>query len=93
MFNRFHRMLAMLQVCDLSFNKHLIDNIHLEEEYTSDIINMFRFLAPTFNETMFLCKFRNDFQPCHDMFREVITDEGLCFTFNMLNSQELYRDT
>lgn len=79
----------MLQVCD----PHLSAQMKLEEEYTTDIIGKLRAMAPTFNETMFFCKFRNEFQPCHELFREVMTEEGLCFTFNVLNSQELYRDT
>lgn len=82
-------MMAVLQVCD----SHLSDAMQLEEEYTSDIIDKLREMAPTFNETMFFCKFRNALQPCQELFKEVMTEEGLCFTFNVLNSQELYRDT
>lgn len=82
-------MMAVLQVCD----SHLSDAMKLEEQYTDDIIDKLREMAPTFNDTMFFCKFRNEFQPCHALFKEVMTEEGLCFTFNVLNSQELYRDT
>lgn len=48
-------------------------------------------MAPTFTDTMFHCKFRNEFQPCDKLFKEVMTEEGLCFTFNVLNSQEMYQ--
>lgn len=82
-------MMAMLQVCDA----HLSDPFNLSEEYSTTIIKTLREMAPTFNNTMFFCKFRNVFQPCSDLFKEVMTEEGLCFTFNVLNSQELYRDT
>lgn len=50
-------------------------------------------MAPTFNDTMFFCKFRNVEQPCNKLFTEIMTEEGLCFTFNTLSSSELYRDS
>lgn len=49
-------------------------------------------MAPTFEEAMFYCKLHKDTQPCTRLFSEIWTDDGLCFTFNMLNSKELYHD-
>lgn len=71
------------EVCLIHFNfTNLIKTI---------AIFIFGQMAPTFTDTMFHCKFRNEFQPCDKLFKEVMTEEGLCFTFNVLNSQEMYQ--
>lgn len=47
-------------------------------------------MATDFSDTMFHCKFRNALQTCDQLFKEVITEEGICYTFNALNTDELY---
>lgn len=42
-------------------------------------------------DIMQLCKFRTHEMDCDDIFNEVMTEEGLCFTFNVLNSRDFYR--
>lgn len=38
------------------------------------------------------CKFRTSYTLCEDIFREVITDDGLCFTFNSLNPDKMFTE-
>lgn len=72
----------------------------LREVYSGQYMIFYRFIiiilpqkvAPTFDETMFVCKWRNSLTNCSDIFEEIMTEEGLCFTFNVLNSKELYND-
>lgn len=50
-------------------------------------------IAPTFNDTMIVCKWNDDKQvPCSKFIVPVFTNEGLCFAFNALNSHEVYTD-
>lgn len=82
-------MEAVSQVCD----SHLTDKFKIGGDWTDyNVTEMLKRMAPSFNETMMLCKFRNKLEYCDDFFEEVLTDEGLCFTFNMINSKELYRE-
>lgn len=36
------------------------------------------------------CKFHNSLVDCTDLFKEVITDDGICYAFNMLNASEMF---
>lgn len=83
-------MAALAQVCDA----HLTDGFELGANHIGpDIIKTLRELAANFEDTMFMCKFRNDIRMCSDYFQEIMTEEGLCFTFNVLNSKEIYKDS
>lgn len=46
-------------------------------------------IAPTFAETVYLCKLQDEYTTCDELFQEVWTDEGLCFTFNLLNGDDI----
>lgn len=86
---RLKYMEAVSQICDT----HLTDNFEFGQNITdNEITDLLRKMAPSFKETMFLCKFRNKQEFCKDYFEEILTDEGLCFTFNMVNDEELYRE-
>lgn len=83
-------MEAVAQVCDA----HLTDGFELGVNHTgNDIIDTLREIAAKFDDTMFVCKFRNQIRSCDDYFQEIMTEEGLCFTFNVLNSKEIYKDS
>ncbi|KAG4070425.1 hypothetical protein HA402_005657 [Bradysia odoriphaga] len=55
------------------------------------VVNLFQ-TAPSSNDTLFICKFRNIVDYCQKYFEEIMTEEGLCFTFNVLNGSELYNE-
>ncbi|KAJ8916851.1 hypothetical protein NQ315_005858 [Exocentrus adspersus] len=38
------------------------------------------------------CIWMGNVYPCYEIFYPIITDEGLCFTFNMLNKEDFCRD-
>lgn len=46
--------------------------------------------APTItNDTMFNCNF-GSVDGCTNLFHRIITDYGVCLTFNTLNSKDIY---
>lgn len=82
-------MQAVTQLCDA----HLIDNFDLNQNFTDDIIfSTIKDVAPTFNDTMFFCKWRNENNFCTAFFQPILTEEGVCYTFNVLNSRDIYTD-
>lgn len=50
-----------------------------------------REIAVPKNEMILFCRFRNEILPCSDLFIESITDDGICYTFNMMDYEDLYR--
>lgn len=38
------------------------------------------------------CKWMGDEFNCSDIFTPLVTDEGICYTFNMLDRNELFRE-
>lgn len=80
---------AVAQICDLHlFDKHAI-NSTLQPE---DIVPLLKSITVSLNETTLFCRWRNSINSCDHFFKEVITDEGFCFTFNVLNSSELFKE-
>lgn len=48
--------------------------------------------APTLKDVLANCKWRSKQYDCSDLFDEVLTDEGVCFSFNLQNASELYNE-
>ncbi|XP_023715587.1 pickpocket protein 28 isoform X2 [Cryptotermes secundus] len=49
-------------------------------------------VAPEIDEVMFECYWRGILESCSDIFTSVLTDNGLCYTFNILSSTELFNN-
>ncbi|GAB0099479.1 pickpocket protein 28 [Sergentomyia squamirostris] len=81
---------AVSQVCDA----HLVADTKIGENTTdSKCAEYLREMAPTAEEILFFCKWRNTPDTCEDLFTDILTEEGFCYTFNALNSSEIYRES
>ncbi|XP_050309647.1 pickpocket protein 28-like [Anthonomus grandis grandis] len=55
-----------------------------------DTIDFLMSIAPQFNEMFWSC---NPFiDPCSNFFTPILTERGLCYTFNMLDRSEIYEE-
>ena len=79
-------MNALAHLCE-----HLSDRYDFEEDYSGEwIYGIFGDVAPSLNDTLTHCMWLNKDGPCAKMFVPVLTENGLCFTYNALNSHEIY---
>lgn len=65
---------AIAQVCE----PHLFVHANLTTENTPNIncVNMLKEMSVTFNETIAVCRWRNEMFPCDELFTEILTEEG-----------------
>lgn len=80
---------AVAQICD----PHLFTNISMDSGLKSEeIVPLLRKITMSLNETTLFCKWRNTLDSCDKYFTEIITEEGFCYTFNVLKSSELFKE-
>ncbi|XP_073848490.1 pickpocket protein 28-like [Musca autumnalis] len=58
-------------------------------DYVENLNQMF----PDFHKYFYGCLWFGKITPCNDLLTKVYTDEGICYTFNSLKANDLYRDT
>lgn len=82
-------MRVACQICDptlsLEMRAHYIDNF-TDGDAFNEIV---QHLAPTFDDTMVLCKFFHRWSNCRDLLFPILTEEGLCFTFNSMRTFDI----
>nr|XP_023028280.1 pickpocket protein 28-like [Leptinotarsa decemlineata] len=70
---------------DTSYKEHLLQN----ETFTEDFFDQLHELKP--DTVFFLCNFMGKDFNCEDLFVPVILDDGVCYTFNMLNREDIFK--
>lgn len=87
-FLRIYQIDAIGQVCEAN-----LDNTTVGSFYTTTrIVNILEELTPRLSPTLFLCKWRNEPLPCSDVFAQILTEEGICYTFNNMEQEEIFRE-
>lgn len=91
------KMYVLAPLCD-KLPKYLNEYIELNDLTASltdaddRFYGMAKRYAPTVDDVLQECKWRRDPINCRDIFHEVLTDDGICFSFNLLNASELYHE-
>lgn len=86
------KLKALYQVCDFSDNDRL--NLILNQsESRSDVLSTLDELTSPLVEMFDRCRYGSQkLSKCEKLFSKVITDEGICYTFNMLDASDLFEE-
>lgn len=82
-------MEALSHLCRL--NPIVLDKLE-PSSLNESIYQLIYEMAPTLNKTLTFCMWQNQKISCADHFQPIFTEKGLCFTFNALNSRDIYTD-
>uniref|UniRef100_A0A182WEP0 Pickpocket n=1 Tax=Anopheles minimus TaxID=112268 RepID=A0A182WEP0_9DIPT len=82
----YDRFLAMIQVCDFSFNKFLAN-----QSYDDNLVHVLQEMAIPFEEMFVTCIWGNKYTFCNDLFKPTLTERGICYTFNGLSADDMLR--
>lgn len=82
----YDRFLAMIQVCDFSFNKYLV-----KQQFDDNLVHLLQEMAPPFEELFLMCIWRGKYVNCSDLFEPTLTERGICYTFNGLGADDILR--
>lgn len=83
------QMETLVHICQFYFPENVdFENWMADQSIYFHIQDM----ALNINETLFNCHWKGKTDSCLRLFTPVLTDEGVCFTFNALNSHEIFTE-
>lgn len=84
-------MNAVIQICEQKY----VDDINYDifQNFSDNsIIDILREIAPKYVDSVLHCTWLYGSEECSHVFEPIITEEGICFAFNALNSRDVYTD-
>lgn len=84
-------MNAVIQLCEQKYVNDINYDIFMNFSDHS-IFDLLREMSPKFEDSVLHCAWLYQSDDCKVDFKTIITEEGICFTFNALNSRDVYTD-
>ena len=89
-FNRVPQLKAVSQLCNMLFQLeyHWLHELNGSED---DLVGTLKDMSLRRDETVVMCQYGNTYDACEDRLTETVTEEGICYTFNMMSEREIFR--
>ncbi|XP_072382227.1 pickpocket protein 28-like [Diabrotica undecimpunctata] len=82
----------MSLLCDID-DDDFLDYFTYNKTFNAEkFFDTITYLKPTRREQFFFCLYMGESIECNDFFIPIITDEGVCYTFNMLDRKDIFKD-
>lgn len=81
----YKRLTIISNICKLDLE---LDNQTITQEYVGLLVGM----APRVKDVFEECYFMDRFFDCDYFFHETITEDGICFTFNVFDSRKMFHE-
>ncbi|KAL9702252.1 hypothetical protein quinque_005770 [Culex quinquefasciatus] len=83
-------LLSLIQICDRHYSHEPYQSMLAKYNLHGNIVETLRQLSPGKpKKVLFQC--RMSMYSCVDWFKETLTDEGICYTLNLLPQKEIFR--
>lgn len=82
------KLKAAAQICDDFFVQNIIEKFS-EIDADESFVETIRGIAPGFEENFVACNMMGSMTTCNKYFHDLITEEGVCFAFNLLSPSEV----
>lgn len=82
---------SLLHIC----SPQLLKLIKLEKsvlDVDSALVETLRNISYRLSDSMLFCKWRNEITECEKLFTQILTDQGFCYTFNVLDFRDVFHD-
>lgn len=87
------KLRALYQVCDFQDYDNVSQLIEQVDTNDDDIISTLDEIANPMDDLFYKCRFgARQFSDCENYFAKVVTDEGVCWVFNMLDQSDLFKN-
>lgn len=80
-------LIALSHICDLK----TFGGFEVGKNFTDAVlIQQINDISIKLNDSLHYCNWHYKDKKCFELFRPILTEEGICFTFNSLNSRDIY---
>ncbi|EDV99610.1 pickpocket protein 28 [Drosophila grimshawi] len=80
---------TLLHICNKQIVEQDMPLIPGEDVDYTDVLER---MLPPFERYFFYCRWLSRFNECDKYFKQTLTEEGICYTFNGLRATEIYRE-
>ena len=81
------KLKAAAQMCDDLFVENILEQF-TDNNTDDSFVESIKEIALGFEENFLACNMKGQYSTCYKYFNDILTEEGICFAFNLLGPSE-----